>query len=394
MCKVSVVMCVYNNEKYIREAIESFSNIPMQDIEIIVIDDNSKDHTFQIASEYANRDSRIKLFKNKVNLGIPRNAKRGIENCTGELIFFAGGDDISFPDRIEKGIEIFRNNPNVGVIVGNCEIIDEQSNSTGEYYVIPERITNENIIINQFKRNYCLGACMAIRKDKSILMQNHVLELIDDYQISLEYILKGYEIFIDRNLLVKYRIHDSNVSNNRSALYQKTVKALQYYNSDEIMTFLMSKKYSRKEVLTSIGIFELFRGNVDKGFEYLYSVKDETCTDKYLDYENLFYLGVAYYKKGQYMKSFDCFLRAKEKNPFDATVFNNIGVLNLLVNKDYSTSYQMFLKAIAIQPNYLDCSRNIELLETNKNLYKELKLTERIIEHQIIKRKRYILEDK
>jgi glycosyltransferase involved in cell wall biosynthesis len=385
--KASVLMCTYNNEKYIREAIESICLSAFSDLEIVIMDDCSQDCTYDIIADYAKRDRRIKLFRNEKNIGTAKNAKRGIQHCTSQYIFFAAGDDISFSNRIQRGIEIFESYSNVGVIIGNCQVIDERSNLTGDEYVIPLRITNENIAIHQFKRNYCLGACMAIRKDGDIFKQDHVLQLIDDYQISLEYLLKGYDIFIDRHPLIQYRIHDSNVSNNRAALYQRTVEALRVYESEQIATLLSSKQYSDKEIFTAIGIFNLFRERIDEGYNYLLLAQRYESEDVYVNYENLFYLAVVMWLKRQYAQSLRYFLEAREMYPLDATVHNNIGVLKVVVEGNVKEAYDMFTKSLNLQPEYLDCKHNIQVLQNGGE--QTFKLTERIIEERIISRKWY-----
>lgn len=383
----SVLVCTYNNEKFIRETMDSICSFSIPNLDIVVMDDCSQDETYNIVLEYAKKDSRIRLFRNEQNIGVAKNAKRGIRLCKGRYVFFAAGDDVSFPDRIERGLKIFKNDPNVGIIVGHCQVIDEHSNVTGDEYVIPRRVTNKNISIQQFKRNYCLGACMAIRKDEKILEKDYVLQLIDDYQLSLEYLLMGYRIFIDRHPLIRYRIHSSNISNDRANLYQKTMQALQVYNSQQIVTFLRSQCYSEKEILTAVGIFNLFRGKMDEGYHYLMLGNEQKSEDTYVNYENLFYLGVAMWRRKHYDQALRYFLEAKEMYSSDASVYNNIGVLKMFIEKNANMAYEMFTSALQIQPQYLDCQHNLKMLMFGDS--EHLKFTERIIEERLITRKWY-----
>ncbi len=100
--KVSVVLAVYNVEKYIRKTLDSVVNQTLRDIEIIVVDNKSTDRTLEIVQEYANKDDRFVIYKNSSNLkqGIARNF--GVQMARGEYIFFIDGDDYMELNAVEK----------------------------------------------------------------------------------------------------------------------------------------------------------------------------------------------------------------------------------------------------------------------------------------------------
>src|ERR1700748_3070750 len=91
---VSVAMCTYNGEKYIRQQLDSILNQTWRNLEIVIVDDGSSDDTFAIISEYAEKDSRIKCFKNEVNLGFNKNFEHAVELTTGDYIAISDQDDI------------------------------------------------------------------------------------------------------------------------------------------------------------------------------------------------------------------------------------------------------------------------------------------------------------
>ena len=92
MPKVSVIIPVYNVEKYLRECLDSVINQTLKDIEIICIDDGSTDNSLSILKEYAKKDKRIKVI-NQENKGLSGARNTGIENATGEFIGFVDSDD-------------------------------------------------------------------------------------------------------------------------------------------------------------------------------------------------------------------------------------------------------------------------------------------------------------
>ena len=84
--KVSVVMCTYNGEKYLREQIESILNQTCPVYELIIQDDRSTDRTVEIVREYQQKDSRVKLFVNEQSLGFNYNFSTAFTRATGEYI--------------------------------------------------------------------------------------------------------------------------------------------------------------------------------------------------------------------------------------------------------------------------------------------------------------------
>ena len=91
--KISIIIPVYNVEKYLRECLDSCINQTMKDIEIICVDDCSPDNSIKILEGYQQKDSRIKIFRHETNknLGAARNT--GIQNATGEYVWFVDSDD-------------------------------------------------------------------------------------------------------------------------------------------------------------------------------------------------------------------------------------------------------------------------------------------------------------
>ncbi|WP_096028349.1 glycosyltransferase family 2 protein [Campylobacter lanienae] len=91
--KVSIIIPVYNVEKYISQCLESAINQSLKDIEIIIVDDCGSDKSMDIAKEYAKKDNRIKIIKNSQNMGLFLTRCEGIKSATGEYILNLDSDD-------------------------------------------------------------------------------------------------------------------------------------------------------------------------------------------------------------------------------------------------------------------------------------------------------------
>ena len=102
MIKVSVIVPVYNTEKYLRRCLDSLVNQTLKEIEIIIINDCSTDNSKNILDEYEKKYQNIKVFHNKTNKGIGYNRNLGIKKASGEFIGFIDSDDWVEKNMFEK----------------------------------------------------------------------------------------------------------------------------------------------------------------------------------------------------------------------------------------------------------------------------------------------------
>jgi glycosyltransferase involved in cell wall biosynthesis len=109
MPKVSIVIPVYNVEKYLRQCLDSVVNQTLKDIEIICVNDGSTDNSLQILEEYANKDDRIKII-NKDNGGLSSARNAGLEIATGVYIGFVDSDDYIEIETYNEAYKLTSNN--------------------------------------------------------------------------------------------------------------------------------------------------------------------------------------------------------------------------------------------------------------------------------------------
>ena len=103
---VSVVVPLYNTEKYIAECIESVLDQTLRDLEVLVIDDGSRDRSMEIVEEIASQDSRVRLLRHPggANLGVSRTRRLGIMEAKGEYLAFLDADDAFEPSKLERQV--------------------------------------------------------------------------------------------------------------------------------------------------------------------------------------------------------------------------------------------------------------------------------------------------
>lgn len=152
---VSVCMPVYNNARYLAEALQSVLTQRFADYEILVIDDCSTDLTADIAREFAARDSRIRFLTNPGNLGMVSNWNRCMELAQGTYIKFLFGDDLfSSPDTLLVMVAALEHSPETVLVSSARTIIDEQSHVIDTLSHFPEGFTADgrDVIRRCFRR--------------------------------------------------------------------------------------------------------------------------------------------------------------------------------------------------------------------------------------------------
>ena len=128
---ISVVMSVYNAEKYLKEAIDSILNQTYQDFEFIIINDCSKDKSLAILKDYEKSHKSIKLINNTENLGLTKSLNRALAISKGEYIARMDADDISKSNRFERQIAFLKKHKTIDILGTFSNNIDEHGKTIG-----------------------------------------------------------------------------------------------------------------------------------------------------------------------------------------------------------------------------------------------------------------------
>jgi glycosyltransferase involved in cell wall biosynthesis len=129
---VSVVMGVRNGLPHLDEAVGSVLAQTYPHMEFIVLDDFSDDATYECLSKWAEKDSRLHVFKAEKNLGMGGARDFCIQRTSGEFIAFMDADDISLPNRLEAQVEFLQANPDAVAVGTQTTLIDEEGAVIGE----------------------------------------------------------------------------------------------------------------------------------------------------------------------------------------------------------------------------------------------------------------------
>ena len=201
---LSIALCSYNGEEFISEQVYSILNQTYQNFELIISDDYSTDKTLTILENFAQKDERIILLKNKINKGYIRNFEKAISHCKGEIIFLSDQDDIWDEHKLSKVSQSFNND--VKLVFHDSLFIDLKGKSLNKKASDRFRLTEEVSPLSFLLFNGISGHALAFKKS----LVNLILPLPEivhhDCWISFVASCKGQVIFIP-NTLVNYRQH-------------------------------------------------------------------------------------------------------------------------------------------------------------------------------------------
>ena len=123
--KVSLGIPLYNESEFLEETIISLLNQTYKDIEIIAIDNNSSDGSFKILETYSEKDKRLRIYKNKYNIGQSANFNLVFEKSKGEYFSWIGAHDKYEKNYVKKLLNKFDKNQNISVVFSNVSNMDK-----------------------------------------------------------------------------------------------------------------------------------------------------------------------------------------------------------------------------------------------------------------------------
>ena len=216
---ISVVMPVYNCERFVGEAIDSILNQTNKNFELIIVNDGSTDHSEKVILSF--NDERIKYIRNQVNAGPSFATNRGFSLAKGKYVAGADSDDIYKPERLQKQVDYMENNHNVDILSSGYEAFGSEN------YVFRRTYNNNQI------RSYFLWAmlipnpCFVIRRS---LLLKHNLRFDESIMAGQDYefwervsCFTKAHYYITNDILFKYRVHKNSISFKRNIIAQKTI---------------------------------------------------------------------------------------------------------------------------------------------------------------------------
>ncbi len=220
----SVVMPLYNHERFVAEAISSVLQQSMQDFELIIIDDGSNDNSARVVSQF--NDSRIS-YHYQENQGAHVALNNGCGRARGTYIAILNSDDVFHPDRLQNALNVFNTDEKIGAYFSGYDFIDESSNLTrystdilGAFQPLPSSVSEGNAkpLSSSDKWILLLFSGNLFHTTSNLILRHKIFDLIGpfknwryvhDYDFFLRVCLKT-PIFFDEHSFLQYRFHGHN----------------------------------------------------------------------------------------------------------------------------------------------------------------------------------------
>lgn len=255
---ISVIMSTYKeDERLLRESIESILNQTYRDFEyIIILDYPDNDVHKSVIEEYALKDDRIHFYINEKNMGLTDSLNRGLSLCHGEYIARMDADDISLPDRLERQMKYLEKN-HYDLIGGITEMINENGSLLYSIKSIP---TDPKKINKALRYSQCIAHPTWLGR-KEVFEKNagyRHMPLCEDYDFTLRAVLNGFVVSNLNEAVLKYRMTSNSIS--RSNLFEQYL----------YMSYI-TNEYKNNRI-----------ASVDKAYAYVQQHLNEKDSDKYL----------------------------------------------------------------------------------------------------------------
>lgn len=220
--KVSVLMPVYNAERYVGEAIESILAQTFEDFEFIIVDDASTDGTPAVLDTFD--DHRIARLRNDRNLGIPSTRNRCVAQATGEYVAWMDGDDLSAPTRLARQVDYLDKHPEIAALGTWAQIIA----ATGEPVATLAPVSDPaEIRVHLDRGNVIVGASVTARRGAILSVGGYRPLMGEDYDLWLRLADTGPCLASLPEFLYVYRVYPGSETNRNQALYSVVPLLLQ-----------------------------------------------------------------------------------------------------------------------------------------------------------------------
>jgi len=348
--KVSIIIPIYNTEKYLEECLESVINQTYQNLEIILINDGSKDNSLKICKEFQKKDNRIILI-DKENSGVSNTRNVGIYASTGDYITFVDSDDIVEKDAIETMVW-YITNYNTDVVRTNFALNDFIGQIPKKLIGKTEKENMNNVLYYFLNAQIPAFMCLFLIKKEVILdnnlQLNEELVMMEDTLFFVNLVRYIDSIYISDKKTYNYRIHDESSSNSIKRV-EKNIKSVIKVN-EEINKIISN---DLKEI-TNRTEFRIICDFIIKMYDYNYG--DKLNVLKFLEQDisfNRMLNNLNYQKLNSYSKIIYDILKNKKihkmNNRYKRIVFNRKihkgkDVLTYKINRVYNKYLKNILK--------------------------------------------------
>lgn len=218
---ISIITPNYNCARFIAQTIESVLAQTYTNWEMLIVDDCSTDGSYEIAREYAEKDSRIKVFRNEKNSGAAVSRNRAIEASSGEYVAFLDSDDLWLPEKLERQLNFMQEN-NCDFSFTEYEHIDEDSRSLLKVARVIRHLSYTKMML------HCFPGCLTVMYNQVVTGKVYAQDIKKNNDNALFYpVLKKCRNAMGmQECLALYRIRRGSISRNKLKMIRPYITVL------------------------------------------------------------------------------------------------------------------------------------------------------------------------
>ncbi|RZL40189.1 MAG: glycosyltransferase, partial [Pedobacter sp.] len=247
---VSVVIPCYNHEQYVEECILSVVNQTYRNVQLIVIDDGSKDKSVEVIEKLQAKYQFI--FEAQNNIGLSSTLNKAIRKyCTGKYISIVASDDFWHPDKIKYQVEYYEQHEELGLVYCDVNIVNANSEVIDSFSLgsKTDHCTTEDII-----RGISVIPALTVMVKKSIYDDIGLFDeetLVEDWDMWIRISLKYNIGFVDKKLAY-YRTHDTNISSRVKLMMQHKNRIFEKLKTINLPLYNKTKQFMQLHMIHSL----------------------------------------------------------------------------------------------------------------------------------------------
>lgn len=230
---VSVIMPCYNAQDFVGEAIQSVLEQTWQNLELLVIDDGSKDSSRDVVSQWAKRDSRVQAVINEQNMGVSKTRNRGIGLSRGHWIAFLDSDDVWEKDKLEKQLALAERQA-AQFVFSAASVIDQYSKLLGSMSSLPERVAYQQL------QRWNMITCSSVLLTREVLgeLRFEHDDSREDYLLWLRLLKRIDTAHCVTEPLVRWRVITGSRSSNKVKMLRDTYRVHRHEKQRPVPSWL------------------------------------------------------------------------------------------------------------------------------------------------------------
>ncbi|MGE7752387.1 glycosyltransferase [Lysinibacillus fusiformis] len=367
---ISVVIPLYNAEKYIVETLDSLINQTYPIDEILVVDDCSSDCSAKVVKEYSQQYPIVRLIQQPYNQGVSAARNQGLLEARNEWVLMMDADDTIHPNllncQIEKLAQYEGVHPEPVCVHPAYVQTDVEGNILPNSEFFGKQLPFNETFGSLLMRNYIITQSgLLLKRDAALEIGGYKIDFLisEDAEFMLRLSRTGTFVYLDKPY-VYYRRHVMNTSSDLNKISEAGKAVLDVYSIDEVKEAVFCRNFSeQKNLIDFVTLLYQYRQH-DEGFRYLEGVTDEEFKESKLFYQALYYI-----EKNLELEAILCLDQLLVMNERHGAALNNRAVF-YAKKSNLIAAQKLFDKALLQFPGYMDATNNLLVVKEGKGEYR------------------------